>query len=90
MAIAERVKVCIQAFKQLTETIPDKKVSGLNDLFSAQLGDQYGQFRVWAGNTGAHQIGRSSLDYRLRDATQLQGRVLEILKDLEEYLVDGE
>ena len=51
--------------------------------------DLRGRFKVWAKNIGAHQTGRSSLDYRLRDSSHLKTRVVRFLKDLSEQLSDG-
>ncbi|KAL4929904.1 uncharacterized protein BDV17DRAFT_51795 [Aspergillus undulatus] len=55
--------------------------------------DEIGRLRVWAGNIGAHQVGQSSLDYRLRDASHLKGettkllnRMLRVLRELVEVV----
>ena len=45
---------------------------------------------MWARNIGAHLTGRASLDYRLRDATQLHRQVVGLLQDLDESVRDGE
>ncbi|SPQ22034.1 4d02eded-7eb9-4f7f-9943-741b74605947 [Thermothielavioides terrestris] len=44
---------------------------------------------MWAGNLGAHQRGRASLDYRLREAPHLQEQVVYLLKDLSQSLQDA-
>ncbi|KAK3309628.1 uncharacterized protein B0T15DRAFT_488345 [Chaetomium strumarium] len=44
---------------------------------------------MWAGNLGAHQGGRASLDYRLREAPHLQEQVLYLLQDAYESLQGG-
>ncbi|KAL3473403.1 hypothetical protein BJX99DRAFT_233685 [Aspergillus californicus] len=58
--------------------------------------DELGRLRVWSGNIGAHQVGQSSLDYRLRDASHLQAetikllrRMLRVLKDVAEVADEG-
>lgn len=58
---------CYQAFGALL------KASSVDDRYSEQLShdvliDLLGRFNVWAGNIGAGQQGRASLDYRLREA----------------------
>lgn len=48
--------------------------------------DEFGRFRVWAGNLGALQKGHSSLDYRLRDSPLLSGNALKFLDELQQNL----
>lgn len=55
--------------------------------------DELGPLRVWAGNIGAHQVGQSSLGYRLRDASDLKSetvkllqRMLQVLQNLNEVI----
>ncbi|KAK4182850.1 hypothetical protein QBC35DRAFT_478707 [Podospora australis] len=52
-------------------------------------GNEFSRFKVWAGNIGAHRSGRSSLDYRLRDASNIRAQVINLLEDLAESLNDG-
>ena len=54
-----------------------------------ELTDVLGRFRVWAGNIAAHRTGQSSLDHRLRDASELKGTVLNYLDELSEILKNG-
>jgi hypothetical protein len=56
---------------------------------SASLRDEETRFRVWSGNIGAHKKGRSSLDYRLRDASHIQKQVINLLEDLNTLLDDA-
>ncbi|KAJ9416914.1 hypothetical protein QL093DRAFT_2400971 [Fusarium oxysporum] len=53
------------------------------------MADQQTRFNVWAGNIGAHRTGLSSLDYRLRDSSQIEDQVLSLLKDLIELMQDA-
>ena len=55
----------------------------------ASITDEIGRYNVWAGNVGAHQHGRSSLDYRLRDASQIREEFVKVLEYLRETLDDG-
>lgn len=48
--------------------------------------DEYGRLRVWAGNVSAHRTGRRSLEYRLRDASNLRTTVSNLLQDLSAIL----
>jgi hypothetical protein len=50
--------------------------------------DELGRLRVWAANIGAHQIGQSSLDYRLRDASHIKDQIIRLLERLQRLLLD--
>lgn len=53
------------------------------------LVDLFGHFNVWAGNIGAGQDGRASLDYRLREAQYIKEAVIRTLKHLSEAIQDA-
>jgi hypothetical protein len=40
-------------------------------------------------NIAAHKTGRTSLDFRLRDATPLRDRIVKLLEELEELIEEG-
>ena len=89
LLIVEWHDKCVQSFGMLCDAL-EKSNSDFDDRIT--LGgvlDQFGRFRVWAGNIGAHQHGRVSLDYRLRDASRLKGQIIKFLEDLDETLHDG-
>lgn len=50
--------------------------------------DELGQLRVWAANIGAHQVGQSSLDYRLRDASHIKDQTVKLLERMRQLLDD--
>ncbi|KAL2811570.1 hypothetical protein BJX63DRAFT_433247 [Aspergillus granulosus] len=50
--------------------------------------EELARLRIWAANIGAHQIGQSSLDYRLRDASQVRIQVTQLLHNLHNLLDD--
>ncbi|PGH00346.1 hypothetical protein GX51_05844 [Blastomyces parvus] len=52
------------------------------EKFLPELQDEYGRLRVWTGNIGAHQSGRSSLEYRLRDTSHIKTQVASLLDAL--------
>ena len=53
------------------------------------LWNEFGRFRVWAGNAGAHRKGRVSLDHRLRDATHIYEELTKLLTELKKDLDEG-
>lgn len=59
-----------------------------NEVSKNRWLDELGRLRIWAGNIGAHQIGQSSLDYRLRDASHLKNETVKLLQRLLRLLGD--
>ena len=61
-----------------------------NDKATAQrLLDEFGRFRVWAGNAGTHQNGGKSLDYHLKEASHIHAKLTELLEELSNSLQEG-
>lgn len=87
--IAPLIPLCLNSFREFATTLAAKDREDSAALQNS-LTDQNGRFKVWAGNIGAHQTGKSSLDYRLRDASHIRTRVVQFLKDLQEQLNEGE
>lgn len=54
-------------------------------LSPGALNDSLGRFRLWVGNLGAHRQGRSSIDYKLREASHIRTRVIKLLQRMESY-----
>ena len=87
--IAERSCRCLQLFGRLSYLLEDKTSSHF--ISSAVCLDELGRFRLWANNIGAFLSvkHRNSLDFRLREASKICGRIVEFLEDLIEALDDG-
>ncbi|KAH7202523.1 hypothetical protein BKA60DRAFT_657595 [Fusarium oxysporum] len=92
--IADHVSACLQEFNSLcssptiwTDIIPDEGTQ--SDISLVKLQNELSRFKVWSGNIGAHRKGRSSLDHRLRDASNIRDQVVELLEDLRESLQDA-
>lgn len=90
MRISDRVRDCLEFFRKLKDILDsseDAKAKTPNaDLI---LSDELGRFSIWSSNIGAHRLGESSLDYRLRDASHLKSHVLLLPKSLIDSLHDG-
>ena len=85
VSIASQYAHCKNAFNQLLEN-----VEKLNDqAVSWQLLNEFGRFRVWAGNAGAHRTGRVSLDHRLREASHIYDELTKLLGELKKNLEQG-
>lgn len=86
--ISDSVRLCLQRFEQLLSLeVPASSPSQL--LIFSRLQDEKTRFRVWCGNIGAHKTGRSSLEYRLRDASHIRQQVLRLLDDLGSLIGDA-
>jgi len=90
MAIARRVAQCVDIFQQVSHVFGSKAGNETDETLPTQFGEEFGRFKVWSSNIGAHQTGPSSLDYRLRESKTLQIRVSELLDSLKESLERGE
>ncbi|KAK0724606.1 hypothetical protein B0H67DRAFT_109181 [Lasiosphaeris hirsuta] len=95
-SVADHVLSALEAFRALSETLvftdgsEDDDGIGLSRGISLpRVNDELARFKVWAGNIGAHRSGRSSLDYRLRDASHLRDQVVRLLEDISESLQDA-
>lgn len=85
VSLALQYAHCEKSFYKLLQSL--KK---LNDQAVVQrLLDEFGRFRVWAGDTGAHQTGRGSLDYHLREASHIRTELTELLEELNKDLEEG-
>lgn len=80
---------CFKSFNRLYEVLESEEADNASRLHFASIADEIGRFNVWAGNVGAHQHGRSSLDYRLRDASQMREEFVKVLQYLRETVDDG-
>ncbi|KAI4192679.1 MAG: hypothetical protein LQ350_008597, partial [Teloschistes chrysophthalmus] len=87
-SIREWHGTCRNAFNVLLETPP------INDEYSKQfshdsLVDLIGRFNVWAGNIGAGQAGKASLDYRLQEASYIKAAIVQSLQYLAEAIQEA-
>ncbi|KAF5590632.1 zinc finger transcription factor ace1 [Fusarium pseudoanthophilum] len=92
--IADHVSACLQEFNSLCSSspiwdngIPDEGTE--SNISIVKIQNELSRFKVWSGNIGAHKKGRSSLDHRLRDASNIRNQVVELLEDLRESLQDA-
>jgi hypothetical protein len=89
MAVAEQVAKCLTAFQLLEHSCLQKGLTEDNRDIPSLLDDEFGRLKIWSSNLGAHRSGKSSLDFRLSDATELRARVVELLESLTESLDEG-
>ncbi|KAK0631462.1 hypothetical protein B0T14DRAFT_559255 [Immersiella caudata] len=82
------VAKCLASFRQLLLLDAMNEDGGRRSIL-VSLRDEETRFRIWSGNIGAHKNGRSSLSYRLRDASHLQRQVINLLQDLGALIDDA-
>ena len=84
-------KQCIALFKQIYSLLDQRNRPYQDDVSADDIQDEFGRFLVWGENIGALQPGhmRSSLEFRLRDASQTRSRVQRFLIDLQESLAES-
>lgn len=85
VSIVSQYESCRNSFYKLLKNLETSNYQA----FDQRLLNEFGRFRVWAGNTGAHRTGRVSLDHRLRDASHIYGELSKLLGELEKDLDEG-
>jgi hypothetical protein len=87
--ISASVAKCLTAFRLLLLALDGLENDEQRRAIAANLRDEETRFKVWSGNIGAHKKGRSSLDYRLRDASHIQKQVVNLLEELRALIDDA-
>lgn len=84
-SLSRHAWACLKGLEELC------KLPATSELPSDECTSQLGRFRIWALNIGALQEAYlpTSLEYRLREARSLVTRIVELLKDIEESIEDG-
>ena len=77
---------CVRGFDELVKSLAvcPKGLHGHMSLRTVE--NDFARFKIWCGNLGALQRGRSSLDVRLRDSTVMRETVLRFLGQLQDTL----
>ncbi|KAL2816179.1 hypothetical protein BDW59DRAFT_166463 [Aspergillus cavernicola] len=80
-SLAERARQCLLSFNEC-----QAHLACLLPQAQAAIEDQVGRFSIWASNIGVFAATRASLDYRLREAEDVQRLILGLLKTLDESI----
>lgn len=80
--------VCHTALGELYHTLGHRKTYE-EQLSQEAANDFFGRFNIWAGNIGAGRPGHASLDYRLREVSEIRDEVVHILQYLAKALQEG-
>jgi hypothetical protein len=89
---------CFELFDSLGSTLDEMTPTQANerqfdrDLSRSVIQDASSKFKAWAVNIAAFHKPqlRSSLDFRLKEATEIRERIVKILHGLQESLNDGQ
>ncbi|MCJ1324815.1 hypothetical protein MMC10_001477 [Thelotrema lepadinum] len=85
-SIANSVASCFESFNNVQACLENDRNSHHHEDFLEAVQSLQGRLRVWCGNLGAHQIGKASLDSRLKDAPSLSSKVHQLLESFQSLL----
>ncbi|KAH7092281.1 hypothetical protein FB567DRAFT_435123, partial [Paraphoma chrysanthemicola] len=88
-SIATHVRDCLNSFHEACNSLIKASPAIRSKVLPGTIQESLGRFRLWVGNIGAHRRGRSSLDYKLREASHIRDRVLELLRNLKSVLQEA-
>jgi hypothetical protein len=77
---------CASCFDTLTRSLRTSSDELKKQMMPMAIENESARFKIWAGNLGALQRGRSSLDARLRDSVVLRAAILKFLGQLQDSL----
>ncbi|KAL4903147.1 hypothetical protein BDW74DRAFT_156725 [Aspergillus multicolor] len=80
-SISECAKLCLQLFNQCLD-----QFYLLSPKQQSEIDDQFGRFSIWLSNIGVFAPTRGSLDYRLREAPDIQRLVRRLLRTLNDQI----
>ncbi|KAF2470023.1 uncharacterized protein BDR25DRAFT_36073 [Lindgomyces ingoldianus] len=88
-SIATHVRACFAGFQQACSSLAQANVAIKCKIPRGSISDELGRFRLWCANLAAHRKGKSSLDYKLREASHIKDRVIELLQSLETVIQEA-
>ncbi|KAI1313324.1 hypothetical protein F5Y03DRAFT_161128 [Xylaria venustula] len=86
--ITSHVTHCLELFRDGLPPMGRGDRDPSEETLIQKIRDEHTRFKVWSGNIGAHRVGMSSLDYRLRDSSHIRNHIIRLLKDLGLLLED--
>ncbi|KAL9032379.1 MAG: hypothetical protein Q9180_006534, partial [Flavoplaca navasiana] len=88
-SISSSLVTCRNSFNTLIREMQVSNKKRHEGLSITDWEDERGRLRMWAANIGAHHTGQSSLDFRLRDSSQIQQQIIRLLENLTCQLEDA-
>lgn len=80
-AIAVKAKECLELFFDGLDMLKVGHSAQWNSLL-----DQLGRFQIWSANLGVFADVHASLDYRLREVSDVQNLIIQLLTSVEDGL----
>ena len=77
---------CVRRFDELVKSLAVCPEELYRHMSPRTVENDFARFKIWCGNLGALQRGRSSLDVRLRDSAVMRETVLRFLSQLQDSL----
>ncbi|KAF2740111.1 hypothetical protein EJ04DRAFT_482822, partial [Polyplosphaeria fusca] len=82
-SIAKHVQLCFAGFNEACVSLTGAEERIKRKAMGHSLVDELGRFRLWCANAAAHRKGKSSLDWKLREASHIKDRVANLLENLQ-------
>ena len=80
---------CFRAFGDLCGALRSSAQENEIFLYSDKIQNAHDRFRLWSNNLGVLQVGKASLDSRLRDASVMHEHIEKLLLKLQSTLEQG-
>ncbi|KAF2005540.1 hypothetical protein P154DRAFT_423989, partial [Amniculicola lignicola CBS 123094] len=87
--LAIRARACLDSFNEACVLLSKADIAIKRKISPWNLNDELGRFRLWCANSAAHRQGRSSLDFKLREASHIADRVIELLNNLDTVIKEA-
>lgn len=81
VTLAESANLCLESFTKCLS-----RFGHLTVREQSAIEDQIGQFSIWSSNIGIFAAAKSSLDYRLCNAAQVQRLLRRLLRILNDHI----
>ena len=86
LAVQNLFDTCIRIVPEFQcEAQPDDSTNPESDL-QETLRDAHSRFKVWCGSLGVFQRGHASLEWRLREASQIRTQIVDLLEQMTDDL----
>lgn len=86
--VASRISAILQLSNDFNEAVQRGKVNTTEQIVS-DFSDETKRFCLWSVNVGAHDQGTGSLEYRLRDSSNILSTIISLLDQLSLSLQDA-
>ena len=86
LAVHDLFDMCIRILPSYHSRTQLDAITPAEAGLHGNLQDAYSRFKVWYGNLGVFQQGHASLDWRLREAPEIQVKIVDLLEHMKDDL----